>query len=63
MSVEPHAHSLLHLVDRSAEVGISEQKLGNLISVGTFKCSLWGKKQSPSITLLVNLWLKTSGSG
>jgi len=55
MSVEPHAHSLLHLVDRSAEVGISEQKLGNLISVGTFKCSLWGKKQSPSITLLVNL--------
>jgi len=37
MSVEPHAHSLLHLVDRSAEVGISEQKLGNLISVGTFK--------------------------
>lgn len=43
MSLEPYAHSLLGLVDRSAEVGISEQKLGNLISVGTFKWSLWGE--------------------
>jgi hypothetical protein len=44
MSVEPHAHSLLQLADRFADVGISEQILGNLISVGTFLSDHCGEK-------------------